>query len=89
MPPSSDWMTCSREEGITLPVPVDTSESSNAVARDRKRRNHQRRDPDDQKGSGMPTRLLGEFTGIGGILRIIIGPPPPPAPTCLTFTVIF
>ena len=35
MPPSNDWITCSRELGITLPVPVDTSVTSNQAAQAR------------------------------------------------------
>jgi hypothetical protein len=35
MPPSNDWITCSRELGITLPVPVETSVTSNQAAQAR------------------------------------------------------
>jgi hypothetical protein len=35
MPPSNDWIACSRELGMTLPVPVDTSVTSNQAAQAR------------------------------------------------------
>ena len=36
IPPSKDWMTCSLDDGMTLPVPVETSSSLNTHAQIKK-----------------------------------------------------
>ena len=77
-------MTFSRDEGTTLPVPVDTSASSKKVAHVIKIPSMNATTHTTRNGQGIPTFLEGELTGNGGgfifIPPPIFRPPPPPPP---------